>query len=163
MKAIVKKFLQRIKLKNRAFFSWVLMSLFHFNSFFVFKKFSTEMWISWNASSARLLNSIGPYLFIRIMCHFCLPFLLNLIRLPRRSKEQLLPGLTSMHLDCFALSRVLTLSFFLGACGIVLSKHLPFLRSGSKKDKHLHVPVMTAAIQGPCCHPLSWGWLDVFS
>lgn len=106
------------------------------------------MWMSWNASSARLLNSAGPYLFIRIMCHFCLPFLLSPICLSRRSKEQLPLGLTSMHLHCFALPRILTLSFFLGTCRIVLWKHLPFLRSESRKDNCLQAPVIPAAIRG---------------
>lgn len=78
---------------------------------------------------------------------FCLPFLLNLICLSRRSKEQLPLGLTSMHLYCFALSRILTLSFFLGTCRIVFSKHLLFLSSGSKKDNRLHVPVIPAALR----------------
>lgn len=81
------------------------------------------------------------------MCHFCLPFLLSPICLSRRSKEQLSLGLTSMHLYCFASPRVLTLSFFLGTCRIVLSKHLPFPRSGSKKDNCLHVSLIPAAIR----------------
>ena len=105
----------------------------------------------WNASSARLLNNTGPYLFSRIMCHFCLPFLLIPICLSRRSKEQLLLGLTSTHLCCFALPRVLTLSFFLETCRIVLSEHLPFLRSGSK-DNYLHVPMILAAVWGGVIH-----------
>lgn len=103
--------------------------------------------MSWNVSSARLLNSVGPYLFIRIMCQFCLPFLLSPICLSRRSKEQLPLGPTSMHLYCFAPARVLTLSFFLETCRIVLSKHLPSVRSGSKKDNCLHVPVIPAAVR----------------
>lgn len=112
------------------------------------------MWMSWNASSARLLNNTRPHLFTRIMCHFCLPFLLIPICLSRRSKEQLLPELTSTHLCCFALPRVLTLYFFWETCRIVLSEHLPFLRSGSKKDNYLHVPMILATVRGSVilCH-----------
>lgn len=111
--------------------------------------------MSQNASSARLLNSIGPYLFIRIICHFCAPFLLSPICRSRRSKEQLPLGLTSMHLYCFVLPRIRTLPSFLGTCRIVLSKHLPFHKSRSKKDNCLHVPVISAARRCSfviCCH-----------
>ena len=113
------------------------------------------MWIFWNASSARLLNSIGPYLFIRSMCHFCLPFLLSPICLSRRSKEQLLPGLTPVHVYCFGFPRLPTLSSFLEVCRAVLSKYLHFRRSGSKKDHCLHVPVILVSIWGSVvthCH-----------
>lgn len=99
----------------------------------------------WNTCSARLLNSVGPHLCIRIMCHFCLSFLLSPICLSRSSKEPLSLGLTSMHLYCFALPRALTLSFLLETCRIVLSKHQPFLRSGSKKDNCLHISEIPAA------------------
>lgn len=107
---------------------------------------------------------------------FCVLFLLSPICLSRRSKEQLPLGLTSMHLYCFALPRVLTLSFFLGTCRIVFSKRLPFLRSGSKKDNCSHVPVILIAVRGSfviwmiwCCliiifttHKLNQQIMDTF-
>lgn len=94
---------------------------------------------------------LGPIYSLEL-CAVFVSFLLSLICLPRRSKEQLLLGLTSVHLYCLAL----TLSFFLGTCRIVISKHLTLSRSGSKKDNCLHVSVIPAVVRCgfvTSCHP----------